>query len=375
MVDEGSNMIAYQKKGLQMQASNNSKSNLQKLKNLKPNLQKSIFGQDEAIDKVANILFINFIGLNDSKKPIGSFLFTGPTGVGKTELAITLSKELDMNFIRFDMSEYASKHSVYNLIGGSAGLVGYEDGGLLTNAVLIDPQSVILFDEIEKADPQVLNTLLQVMDYGILTDTKGNKVDFKQCIIIFTSNLGAISIKKRTAGFNSQIYTETENDVESFLPPEFRARISSHVHFNSLNESMMQSIIKNNLQKIAGRFNILCRWMQFDDSIVEYIIKATIDGLGARYISTFIADNITSKLSELYIFGQINKNSTIFISMDEKNIKFDINKSEQKIRDYDFETAYEAQEYAKQHTDISITRSASGNGYIKLLNTKQASRM
>ena len=164
----------------------NNKQNV--IDNLKSKLLNDVFGQDEAVNKVTDKLLIYYNGLGDEGKPIGSFIFTGPTGVGKTELAKSLAKNLDMNLIRFDMSEYTSEHSLSTLIGGAAGLVGYDSGGLLTNAVLKNPKSILLFDEIEKADKKVLNIFLQILDYGILTSTKGAKVSFRESIIIFTSN-------------------------------------------------------------------------------------------------------------------------------------------------------------------------------------------
>ena len=188
---------------------------INKMLKLNENLQKKIFGQKHIIDEVVDILSISAAGLNDESKPYASFLFTGPTGVGKTELAKELATILDISFVRFDMSEYGDEYSARNLTGGQKGLVGYEDGGLLTNAIAEEPYSVLLFDELEKAHPAVYKVLLQVLDYGTLTDTQGHKIDFTKTIIIFTSNLG-FSDASKTMGFGVKSSNEIHNAVVIF---------------------------------------------------------------------------------------------------------------------------------------------------------------
>lgn len=217
---------------------------------LNKNLKNKVFGQNEAIDSLTDYICISLAGLNDKDKPMGSFLFTGPTGVGKTELAKQLSIELDMHFERLDMSEFSTDYSSDNLIGGAAGLVGYTEGGILTNAIMENPKCVLLLDEIEKAHKKVLDKFLQILDYGKLTSSKGEKVDFCDTIIIFTSNLNALSSTKRTAGFNSTSYIEYENSMDDFLAPEFKARINQIVHFNALDEFTLKLIINKSFYKI-----------------------------------------------------------------------------------------------------------------------------
>lgn len=351
-------------------------------KNLNINLRSKIFGQDHAIDKITDTLKINSLGLGDKDKPIGSFLFTGPTGVGKTELAIQLSKELKMNFKRFDMSEYSEKYSVKNFIGGDAGLVGYDDGGLLVNYMLDYPNSVLLFDEIEKAHKEVMNIFLQILDYGHLTSTKGEEVLFKNTIIIFTSNLGIKNLQlRKSIGFISNYILEEdfddENEINSFLKPEFRGRVESIIPFNCLNKKMILSIINKNIKELTQKLNSynlsISMSIELKKMIVEDLIK---DNLGARSIAKIFKDKIKILIANEILNNKIKFNSNILIDLNKEinQIYLEISsKSENDKKDLLsfinddtlwFSDVKEAQEFAKQNTGISITRSPCGNGFI-----------
>lgn len=341
--------------------------NISILKDLENKLKLEIFGQDHAIKSIVNRLMIHHCGLNTPHKPIASFLFTGPTGVGKTELAKSLAKTIGFNFSRFDMSEYVSKRSADTLIGGAAGLVGYEEGGLLTNAILDYPKSVVLFDEIEKAHPEVLNLFLQILDYATLTNTKGEKVDFTSTIIIMTSNLGSKKRKSRTMGFKSKEVVEVENNVSEFLTPELRARIQEDIEFNPLSQEMIIDITKKYLNTIALQLNQSGVRITFSENSINELIKISNNNqLGAREVHKTIDNNLKILISNELIFGNISKNTTLLV--DYKDCFFiECQKSQSQPilnDDYDFLTANQAQEYAKANIGTIIIRSPSGIGYI-----------
>ena len=348
--------------------------NINKFKSLNQKLKSKIFDQDEAIDSLVNYINISAAGLNDKEKPIGSFLFTGPTGVGKTELAKQLSIELGIHFERFDMSEFSTQRSADNLIGGAAGLVGYDEGGLLTNAILENPNCVLLFDEIEKADKSVLNKFLQIMDYGKLTSSKGEKVFFNNTIVIFTSNLNAIKTVKRTAGFGSSSYVEYENSMDEFLAPEFRARINQIVQFNSLNNDTSKMIIKKYFEEISQMLSNKDIKVEPSDSFINKLIETSDVNLGARDLQNLITQNVKVIVSQEIISGNLQNDSIItFDYIKEKDeYKYYFKRNPKSIEapslfdfnDIYFEDAIEAQNYAKNNPGSTITRSACGNGYI-----------
>lgn len=330
-------------------------------------LKKKVFGQDEAIDSLVDYISISMAGLNDKDKPIGSFLFTGPTGVGKTELAKQLSIELDMHFIRLDMSEYSTDYSSDNLIGGAAGLVGYSEGGILTNAVMENPKSVLLFDEIEKAHKKVLHKFLQILDYGKLTSSKGEKVDFCETIIIFTSNLNAVSTTKRTAGFNSSSYIEYENSMDEFLSPEFKARINQIIHFNALDDATLRLIITKTFCKINQMLEAKNINAQPSQSFIDKTLELTNRNLGARNVENFITKYVKSVIATGILHGDIKNGSEIFFHWDEKSEKgiYTIGpQAKEEKNTLHFDTAFEAQCYAKENIGACIKRNPSGKGYV-----------
>ena len=291
------------------------------IRNLSKNLKKRIFGQDHIIDAVVNTININMAGLGDTNKPIASFLFSGPTGVGKTELAKELAKLLNIHFERFDMSEYADEYSARNLTGGQMGLVGYEDGGLLTNAIKENPNCVLLLDEIEKADKAVYNTFLQVLDYGKLTDTKGNTADFSNTIIILTSNLG--STEKRGIGFGENHNTHKESAVKDYLTPEFRNRIDKMLEFKSLDSDMAKLII----DKYLSDFAEILEGKRISIEVTEKakILLNTVgfdSGMGARSVLRSINNNFKQKISNEILFGELSKGGKVIIDVDGNSFKY-----------------------------------------------------
>jgi len=231
-----------------------SSSDMEVLKNLDVNLKRVVFGQDMAIDQLVTAVKMSRSGLRDDSKPIGSFVFAGPTGVGKTEVTNQLAENLGIELIRFDMSEYMERHTVSRLIGAPPGYVGFDDGGLLTDAVNKTPHAVLLLDEIEKAHPDVFNLLLQVMDNGSLTDSTGRQVDFRNVILVMTSNAGAESISRSSMGFTKQDHSlDTMKAIENVFTPEFRNRLDAVIQFKSLDEKVIISIVDKFLIRLEAQ--------------------------------------------------------------------------------------------------------------------------
>lgn len=274
------------------------------LKNLESDLQKRVIGQDEAVLQVSKAIKISKAGLTPKGRPIASFLFSGPTGVGKTELAISLSKTLGINFERFDMSEYMEKHALSRLVGAPPGYVGYEQGGLLTEAIKKHPYTVLLLDEIEKAHPDLVNILLQVMDSATLTDNNGYKANFQNVILIMTSNIGASA--RGVMGFNKDSSLSKNEELKSFFTPEFRNRLDSVVEFKQLSQETVEGIVSkfiNELNKDLKKKKIT---VSLSEKAKKYIAKTAYNPeMGARPVKRFIQDNITNKLSDEILFGKL----------------------------------------------------------------------
>jgi len=344
------------------------KNNYQKIiqiQNLESNLNSSIFGQEHAIKEIVNKIMINQAGLGDKNKPIASFLFTGPTGVGKTELAIELADNLNLHFERFDMSEYSSDNTVSTLIGSASGLVGHDEGGILTNAIQRNPNCVLLLDEIEKADKIILNTFLQILDYGVLTDSKGDKIDFKNVIIIMTSNLGATA--KSSMGFGSNSKINKDDAVNKFLSPELRARIDSKIEFNSLTEEMTKNITNKFLKQLSNKLKEQYKTMSITQKALDEINnQAFTSKLGARYITKVINDTIKQKLAYELLFGEFKKSNKVMIDFEDNFTYLFENKEYYPLKNDDifFNTAEEAHNYAKENIGVTITRSYNGYGFM-----------
>ncbi len=288
--------------------------------NLSLNLKAKIFGQDEVIDKVVATLKQSFAGFKNSNNPRGVFLFTGSSGVGKTELCKVLAEFLGLNLERFDMSEYAEKHSISKLIGSPAGYVGYEDGGLLSNAVRKNPFSLILFDEIEKAHPDLSNTFLQIFDNAELTDNSGLKADFKNTIIIMTSNLGLK--ESNELGFLSKNEEKSNRAIKDFFAPEFINRIDKILHFNDLDDTILVKIIQKELDEISK--NLKNIQLIADEKAKLYLAKKAYNKeFGVRLLKRIISEEIGEKISDEILFGKLKKGGIAKIKLN-KNGKLDL---------------------------------------------------
>lgn len=293
------------------------KDEVSSLKDLEKNLEGNIFGQDKAIHEVVRCIKISRAGLNNENKPISSLLFVGPTGVGKTEVAKTLANSLGVKLIRFDMSEYAEKHAEAKLIGAPPGYVGYEEGGLLTDTIRKNPYCVLLLDEVEKAHPDILNVLLQVMDYATLSDNQGRKADFRNVILIMTSNAGAKDIGKSVIGFGERVIQGEAimEEVKKFFTPEFRNRLDKIVVFNHLNKEMALNIARRELNKFNEQLLKKNVKITFDEECVKFIAKnGTSQEYGAREIIRIINQEIKPMLVDEILFGKLSNGGEIAVT-------------------------------------------------------------
>ena len=279
---------------------------------LEKQLKKQVFGQDKAIEQIVTRIKLSRAGLSEGTKPVANLLFVGPTGVGKTEIAKCLADDLGVKLIRFDMSEYTEKHTASKLIGAPPGYVGYEEGGLLTDAIKKNPYCVLLLDEIEKAHQDIYNILLQVMDYATLTDNQGRKADFQNVILIMTSNAGASQIGKSLVGFGERKVTGKvmAEEVKKVFSPEFRNRLTDIVVFNHLNDKMAKLIINKELAKLKAILKDKNISVSFTKKSVDYIMDKGISAeYGAREISRLIEAKIKPLLAEEILFGKPDKDN------------------------------------------------------------------
>lgn len=299
-----------------------------KLSKLKDNLKLLIFGQDKAVDQVSDAILLSRSGLGNEGKPTGSFLFAGPTGVGKTELARQLSSEMGCHLERFDMSEYMEKHSVAKLIGAPPGYVGHDRGGLLTDAVKKNPHCVLLLDEIEKAHPDIYNVLLQVMDHGALTDSHGRTTDFKNTIIIMTTNAGAKDYEAGSIGLASTTGSrESKRDkaLKNFFAPEFRNRLDGIVQFNNLTEDLIIKVAEKFIAELETKLASKNVELIITDEAKKWIAMEGYDPkMGARPISRLIDNKIKRPLSNEVLFGELSSGGRVIVGLseDEKELKF-----------------------------------------------------
>ena len=280
------------------------KDEISSLVNLEESLKQRVIGQESAVTKVTNAIKISKAGLTPANKPIASFLFSGPTGVGKTELAIALSDTLGIHFERFDMSEYMEKHALSRLVGAPPGYVGYEQGGLLTEAIKKHPYTVLLLDEIEKAHPDLVNILLQIMDNAVLTDNNGYKANFQNVILIMTSNIGA-SVRG-VMGFNKDTSLSKNEELKSFFTPEFRNRLDAIVEFKPLNIESVNGVVRKFIVELNKQLKKKKIIVAISDKAVEYIAKESYSQeMGARPLKRYIQENITNKLTDEILFGKL----------------------------------------------------------------------
>ena len=290
------------------------------LKNLNRTLKSMVFGQDKAIEALVNAIKMSRSGLGQPEKPIGSFLFSGPTGVGKTEVSKQLAFSLGVPFIRFDMSEYMERHAVSRLIGAPPGYVGYEEGGLLTEAISKQPYSVLLLDEIEKAHPDIFNVLLQVMDHGTLTDNNGRKADFRNVVIIMTTNAGAESLAKPSIGFaNSKASGDEMGAINKLFSPEYNNRLDAIVSFASLDENIIQQVVDKFLLQLEQQLLAKQVEIEFTDGLKAYLAEKGFDPLmGARPMSRLIQTTIRKALADELLFGKLAEGGRVTVDWDNK---------------------------------------------------------
>ena len=286
-----------------------------RLSNLESDLKRVIFGQDQAIEALVGSIKLARAGLRDANKPTGAFILTGPTGVGKTELARQLALNLGIEFVRFDMSEYMERHTVSRLIGAPPGYVGFDQGGLLTEAINKTPHAVLLLDEVEKAHQDVFNLLLQVMDHGTLTDTNGKKADFRHVILLMTSNVGGRDLEKRPLGFaNLTLAGREDREYERMFSPEFRNRLDARISFNSLDKGVMGQIVDKFMAELAEQLREKHVVITLTESARAYLADKGYDPqFGARPLGRVIQERVKHPLSEQLLFGQLEYGGTATI--------------------------------------------------------------
>ncbi|QMV73984.1 ATP-dependent Clp protease ATP-binding subunit ClpA [Comamonas piscis] len=292
-----------------------------KLQTLERDLKSVVFGQDKALEVLASAVKMSRSGLGKVDKPIGSFLFSGPTGVGKTEAAKQLAYILGIDLIRFDMSEYMERHAVSRLIGAPPGYVGFDQGGLLTEAVTKKPHSVLLLDEIEKAHPDIFNVLLQVMDHGTLTDNNGRKADFRNVIVIMTTNAGAETMNKAVIGFtNPRAAGDEMGDIKRLFTPEFRNRLDAIVSFKPLDEQVILRVVDKFLLQLEQQLAEKKVEVTFSDKLRKHLAKTGFDPLmGARPMQRLIQDTIRRSLADELLFGRLTDGGRLSVEWDDSN--------------------------------------------------------
>ena len=296
------------------------------LKNLESDLQKAVFGQDRALAELASAIKLSRAGLRPKEKPIGSYLFTGPTGVGKTEAARQLAKTMGIELIRFDMSEYMERHTVSRLIGAPPGYVGYDRGGLLTEAVAKTPHAVLLLDEIEKAHPDVFNVLLQVMDHGTLTDNNGKQGDFRHVVLIMTSNVGAQDLARGMVGFGNRDAQGSDSlAMRNTFSPEFRNRLDARIAFDPLSPSVMNRVVDKFIRELGDQLADREVTIELTESARVYLAEKGYDkSNGARPLSRLIQDEIKKPLGDELLFGQLEHGGHVIVRAENGAITFDL---------------------------------------------------
>lgn len=303
-----------------------SSSDRQTLKNLNRDLKMLVFGQDEAIETLSTAIKMSRSGLGNVLKPIGSFLFAGPTGVGKTEVTRQLAHVLGIELIRFDMSEYMERHTVSRLIGAPPGYVGFDQGGLLTDSVTKHPHSVLLLDEIEKAHPDVFNLLLQVMDHGTLTDNNGRKADFRNVILVMTTNAGAERLSRRSMGFADQDHTsDSSEEIKRMFSPEFRNRLDAVIQFKALDSRTIANVVDKFLLELESQLEERHVRLEVDDKARSWLAAKGYDkAMGARPMARAVQEYIKKPLAEELLFGRLAKGGSLKISAANDKLTFQI---------------------------------------------------
>jgi ATP-dependent Clp protease ATP-binding subunit ClpA len=293
------------------------------LRNLERNLKLVIFGQDKAIESLGSSIKMARSGLGDQRKPVGSFLFAGPTGVGKTEVTRQLAIAMGVEFLRFDMSEYMERHTVARLIGAPPGYVGFDQGGLLTEAITKHPHCVLLLDEVEKAHPDVFNLLLQVMDHGTLTDNNGRKADFRHVIIVMTTNAGAQEMSRPAIGF-----TQADNSsdgmeaIKRIFTPEFRNRLDAVIQFAALDPITIERVVDKLIVEVESQLEAKGVALTLDDAARRWVAEKGYDPkMGARPMARLIQEYIKRPLAEELLFGKLVGGGSVLVSVSEDGTK------------------------------------------------------
>jgi ATP-dependent Clp protease ATP-binding subunit ClpA len=307
-----------------------SRTDQQTLKNLDRNLKLVVFGQDQAIDQLTSSIRLSRSGLGNDNKPIGSFLFAGPTGVGKTEVTQQLAKVMGIQFVRFDMSEYMERHAVSRLIGAPPGYVGFEQGGLLTDAVIKHPHCVLLLDEIEKAHSDIYNILLQVMDHGTLTDNNGRKADFRNVVVVMTTNAGVQETVRRSIGFSQQDHApDALNEINKVFSPEFRNRLDAIVWFNHLSPQVITQVVDKFICELQAQLDRKNVSLELDQAAYEWLAEKGYDkAMGARPMARVIQEHLKKPLATEILFGELTQGGAVTVNVVDGQLKLSIEERE-----------------------------------------------
>ncbi|MCK8124608.1 ATP-dependent Clp protease ATP-binding subunit ClpA [Pseudoalteromonas sp. 2CM39R] len=306
-----------------------SSSDKETLKNLDRNLKMLVFGQDQSIDALTSAIRLSRSGLANEDKPVGSFLFAGPTGVGKTEVTKQLAKCMGVEFIRFDMSEYVERHAVSRLIGAPPGYVGFEQGGLLTEAVIKNPHAVVLLDEIEKAHSDIYNILLQVMDHGTLTDNNGRKADFRNVVLVMTTNAGVQETVRKSIGFTEQDHShDAMSEINKVFSPEFRNRLDNIIWFNHLEKEIILQVVDKFIVELQAQLDKKSVNLELTSKAREWLADKGYDkAMGARPMARVIQDELKKPLANAILFGELADGGSVKVSVKDKKIHFDFEDS------------------------------------------------